>query len=400
MNPVLAATLVLALLTLGEVLSVLTRARVPGFLVAFVTLFALTSLHVLPHHLVADSTLTTTGNLLAPALMVHMGTMIPLRVMRQQYRAVLIGVCGMLGAALLVTAVVTPLFGYAAAVAGVGPINGGLLAYLITDKALHQVGLTSLTAVPLLVFALQQLVGLPLVTNLLRRHAAHITALARQPRQPVPVTPDGLPAAASPPQEPDDLPPARRKLLVPERYAQSNTALLLLVFTGGACAVGLQSLTHISYSVWGLGIGVLGPWLGVYPEKALEKANGFTVAMIGLLVVALASATTISTGQLFRVLPVVASIVLVGVAGLMLGGWVGARLVGWRPVKGMAVALTALLGFPLDYLTTTEVARSVGGDEHERKAITDDLLAPMLTGGFTTVSIGSVVIASLLVRTL
>ncbi|MEV0850658.1 hypothetical protein AB0J21_33235 [Streptomyces sp. NPDC049954] len=403
MNPVVAAALVLALLAAGEVCSVLTRARVPGFLVAFLALFALVQSGALPRDIVDDSTWKTTGNLLAPALMVHLGTMIPLRVMRQQYRAVLVAVCGMVGAVVLVAAVVTPLFGYAAAVAGAGPVDGGLLAYLITDKALRQAGQDSLVAVPLLVFVLQQVVGLPLVTSLLRRQASAVRLRsAVRPKQPVPST-AGAPAGhALATVEPAPAPPrwAPRWLRVPPRFAENNTVLLFLVLAGGACATGLEDLTGVNYGVWGLGIGLLGSRLGVYPVRALEKANGFTIAMTGLLIVVLANAATLSPGRLAHVLPLVATIVVTGVTGLALGGYAGSRCVGWPPAKGMVVAMTALLGFPLDYLTTQEVARGVGRDESERQAILDDLLAPMLIGGFTTVSTGSVIIAGLLVKTL
>ncbi len=40
--------------------------------------------------------------------------------------------------------------------------------------------------------------------------------------------------------------------------------------------VWLQGLTGINNSLWGLAIGVVGTYFGFYPEKALEKANGFT----------------------------------------------------------------------------------------------------------------------------
>ncbi|WP_327654358.1 hypothetical protein [Streptomyces sp. NBC_00483] len=405
MYPMMAAALVLAVLAAGEVASALTRARVPGFLVSFLALFALVQLGVFPRDIVDSSTWKTTGNLLAPALMVHLGTMIPLRIMRQQYRAVLVAVCGMAGAAAVVTAVVTPVFGYAAAVAGAGPIDGGLVAYLVTDKALRQAGLDSLVAVPLLVFVLQQIVGLPLVTNLLRRHAATIAVRAAAPQKAsvlagTGVANDGASDTLEEGPRTAPLQRAQPRLRIPARFAENHTVLLFLVFVGGACATGLEDLTGVNYAVWGLGIGLLGSWLGVYPIKALEKANSFTIAMVGLLAVVLASATSLSLAQLAGVLPLVATIVVTGVAGLALGGYVAARIIGWAPVKGMAVAMTALLGFPLDYLTTQEVSNSVGRNEIERQAIVDDLLAPMLIGGFTTVSTGSVLIAGLLVKTL
>ncbi len=76
------------------------------------------------------------------------------------------------------------------------------------------------------------------------------------------------------------------------------------------------------------------------------------------------------------------------------------KLVKWHPYKGMPVALTALFGFPGDYILCEEVSRSVARNEKEAKAIFDELLAPMLIGGFTTVTVASVIIAGILVQTL
>jgi hypothetical protein len=81
----------------------------------------------------------------------------------------------------------------------------------------------------------------------------------------------------------------------------------------------------------------------------------------------------------------------------MLGGFVATKLLKWQPTLGMSVALTAMYGFPADYLLTNEVARSVGRDDKEREQLTDAMLPAMLVGGFTSVSAGSVVIASVLV---
>src|SRR5699024_6581004 len=89
-----------------------------------------------------------------------------------------------------------------------------------------------------------------------------------------------------------------------------------------------------------------------------------------------------------------------GTAGITLGGYIVSRLVKWHPFKGMPVALTALIGFPGDYILCEEVSRSIARTEEEEKTIFNELLAPMLIGGFTTVTAVSIVIASILVETL
>ena len=44
---------------------------------------------------------------------------------------------------------------------------------------------------------------------------------------------------------------------------------------------------------------------------------------------------------------------------IVIGGFIATKLLRWRAPLGMSVALTAMYGFPADYLLTNEVARSI-----------------------------------------
>jgi hypothetical protein len=63
-----------------------------------------------------------------------------------------------------------------------------------------------------------------------------------------------------------------------------------------------------------------------------------------------------------------------------------------------AVSLTALYGFPADYIITNEVIKSLTNDEKEREVLTSHMLPPMLVGGFITVTIVSVILAGIFVK--
>ena len=122
--------------------------------------------------------------------------------------------------------------------------------------------------------------------------------------------------------------------------------------------------------------------------------------MIGLIVVVMTSMESITFDAVVSSIIPVLFIIVIGVIGVLIGGFVGSKLFKWDPLKGLPVALTALFGFPGDYIICEEVSRSVGRDENERKAILDEILTPMLVGGFTTVTTASVLIASILIKTL
>ncbi|MGO2614038.1 MAG: hypothetical protein ACTH9B_02125, partial [Brevibacterium aurantiacum] len=91
------------------------------------------------------------------------------------------------------------------------------------------------------------------------------------------------------------------------------------------------------------------------------------------------------------------SILIIGIIGIVGGGYIATKLLRWKAPLGMSVALTAMYGFPADYLLTNEVARSIARDDDEKEALLNVMLPPMLVGGFTSVSSGSVIIASVLV---
>lgn len=397
MNPVVATMIVLAVIAVAEVISIKTRAKVPTLLVVMLGIFALLKTGLVPSNIIEASTFAIVGAVLQPALLVHMGTLIPMSVMKSQYKAVLITLIGLIFSVALILLVVPLFFDYGTAVAGAGPLTGGLIAYLVTSDALKAAGLTTLLAIPIIVLTLQGLVGMPLTSLLLRKHGLNIRRSMDAGTFSAATT-----ATAESIEEDEviDKEVSTKRNLIPEKYQQSSFILLFMIFIGGSLAVWLESLTGISYSLFGLAIGIIGAYIGFYPEKVLEKANGFSIAMLGLIFIVVASLAAITWAQIVSVLPAVVAIIIAGAIGLLLGGFIGAKLFKWDPLKGMSVALTAMYGFPGDYLISQEVSRSIGRTKEEEDEILQELLAPMLIGGFTSVTAGSVVIASILVQTL
>src|SRR5699024_4817512 len=135
-----------------------------------------------------------------------------------------------------------------------------------------------------------------------------------------------------------------KKLLIPQKYLDSNFILLFMIFIGGAIAVGLDNLTGINYSLFGLALGILGAYLGFYPRNVLEKANGFSIAMLGLVVVVLEGMVGLTLSDIISVLPAIITIIIIGAIGLTIGGYIGSKIFKWDPLKGIPVALTAMYG--------------------------------------------------------
>ena len=63
-----------------------------------------------------------------------------------------------------------------------------------------------------------------------------------------------------------------------------------------------------------------------------------------------------------------------------------------------ACSLTSLFGFPADYILTSEVAHTVAETKDEERYLLHNMMPKMLVGGFATVSVASVIIASIFLK--
>jgi len=316
-----------------------------------------------------------------------MGTMIPFTLLKSQIKAVLISLGGLLVSSILILSLVTLIFDYPTAVAGVGPISGGIIALLVTSEKLIEIGLSSLIVVPALIVAFQGVIGMPLALNFMRRYALKLQKDIDNGTF-VPMATD------------EELNGKSTDETHSNPVKASMTLKLFFVFVGAAIGIALGEVTPIHYSLWCLAIGIVGLKLRLFEPKVLEKSNSFTLTMIGIIFVVMGTMAGVTPQDALSNLPSVVTILAIGTIGLSIGGYLTSKLVKWHPYKGMPVALTALFGFPGDYILCEEVSRSIGRNKQEEKLIFNELLAPMLIGGFTTVTIVSVIIAGVLVQTL
>ncbi|WP_026535540.1 hypothetical protein [Arthrobacter sp. H14] len=401
MEPIYSAAIVLAFIALGELISLRTKARVPSLLVAMLGIFIVAQLGLVPDTVVEDSLLPQAYTILVLPLLFHMGSLIPLPTLLKQWRSVIIALSGMLVAVLTLALVVIPLFGFEYFVAGAGPLAGGIVATSLTTDGLTAAGVSSMIVVlPSLVLMMQSLPAMPMTNFLLRRFAINLrdsgelAKLAEDAQAEHGHAENGSAKAVGTKQKAG----TKKKLVtLPSMLAHNELFLLFCVLVGGSLAALLAVPTHIPSSILALLLGIASTAIGLTPERALERSNSFGIAMAGVIAIVMAPLITASLSDVIAAIVPMLVILVIGFGGIMLGGFIATKLLRWKTGLGMSVALTAMYGFPADYLLTSEVARSVGRDETERSQLTDAMLPPMLVGGFTSVTSGSVVIASVLV---
>lgn len=397
MTPIYAALILIAILALGDYISIITKAKVP---MLFICLFGYLILiwSGMPKDLISISTLGPLGGMLVPILIVHMGTLIPFNQIKEQWRAIVVALIGLVIAGGFILLITSPIFGYNRAVAGCAPVLGGIIAALITADGLKAVGHPELLVIAMAILGVQGLVGMPIASNVLKKYAVLIKEKIKRGE----ITSDSV-SKEKVTEEiqygTDENPSPKYKALVPRKF-EVDTIMLFKLFIGGALAFFLGTITPISNSIWALFIGMAGAYFGIYRGKMLNRANSFGLAMAALIILVLGSMNNVTFKLFTTQLPAILSILAIGTVGLLIGGIIGAKIVKWPKELSIPVVLTAEFGFPGNYLISDEVARSTGSNKKERDIIMDKILPPMLVGGYTTVTITSIIIASILIKTL
>ncbi len=387
-TPIAFFAILMLILAVGEAASLLSRAWVPSLLVSFVLYIALLWSGVIPADIVAKAS-GPVGGAMISIVIAHMGTMIPLNRIKEQWRGIVIALAGVIGILILVLGIGTLTYGYTTAVSGVGVVAGGIVAFLITSAKLTEIGQQQLVAVPALILGLQSLIGMPIANVMLRKYVAKQRAAGVY---------DGATATGADPHA-AAVPAVKVRTWLPESM-QTPIILLALLGVLGFLATFLDKLTGLNYGVWALLLGVGATAIGLVPPKTMEKGNSFGLGMTFIIFVVLASLNGLTPAALGAAVVPALVILAAGVVGIVIFAGLAARLVKWDPLKGMPVAMTALFGFPADYLLCQEISRSVGRDAGEREAIMEDIYTPMLIGGFTTVTLSSVLVASILIGTI
>ncbi len=235
--------------------------------------------------------------------------------------------------------------------------------------------MTALIVVPVLIAAFQTPIGMPLIAFLLKRYASRFVSTTQATQ------------AEMESMEEDET-PVRFNLL------KNNIILLFIVFVFAAVATVLSEWTGIHFTLFCLLFGILMLNGRLFPQAVLQKSNSFSFMIVALIFVIIGTMGGITPQDVINNIPAVILISICGVSGLALGGFIASKAVGWHPLKGMPVALTALVGFPGDYIICEEVSRSTTDNQTDQTRVFNEIVTPMLIGGFVTVTVASVVVAS------
>lgn len=387
----MAFSVVLIVLALGDVVSTKTKAFIPSvFVAALLFLFGFWTFF--PEDIVALAGFQMPVVLLSMYLLItHMGTMLSVRELISQWRTVAVAIIGIVGIVALTMTIGVFLFGFETAVIATPPLTGGIVAAIVMSDAAAALGKDNLAILAIITYVMQGFVGYPLTGMLLKKEGNRLLAGFRSGE------------ILHVKEEVSEEKPVKKKLIppFPKDYQTTYITLArlgLVAWAAVAFADVIKPLIDISPFVLCLVFGVIAQEIGFVEQKPLNTSGSFGFLITVLMAYVFAGLGRATPAMLLEIIVPLAGIIVLGVSGMaVLSMFLGKRL-GYTKEMSFAVALTALYGFPPNYILTEEASKALSQTDEEREFLMDEMLPKMLVGGFTTVTIVSVLIAGIFVN--
>ncbi|OCG22641.1 hypothetical protein A9G11_06985 [Gilliamella sp. wkB108] len=400
MPQMMALVLLLIILYLGDIVSTRTKAWVPSMFVCAV-LILLGYWSFFPKDIVARAGIPdVVAIMFMYLLIVNMGTLLSVKELLRQWKTILISMSGIVGIIIVAIIIGYLFFDYNTVIVAIPPLVGGIVSAIIMADGAKTAGLDSLAVFAILIYVMQGFVGYPLTSIMLKREGRKVLQKYRAGTwSSVDDTKGQLDNKEDITTDVNPMPRLFAK--VPVSYNSTYFIFLRIAIVGFLayfCSEVLKPVVSVSPFVLCLLFGVIASSLGFLERHPLKKAGGFGLAVMGLMLFIFNTLSRATPQMLVGLITPLVVFILTAVVGM----FIFSVIVGWvlKVSKEMAfsIALTALYGFPADYIITTEVINNLTNDQTEKDMLTSHMLPPMLIGGFISVTIVSVVLAGIMVN--
>ncbi|NLY46065.1 MAG: hypothetical protein GX053_08790 [Tissierella sp.] len=396
----IAAFLILAIIYyIGEFIGTKTKASIPSVFVTAV-LFLVGYWTFFPKDIVdlAGMGPPLGGTLVILLCITHMGTIISIKQLIEQWKVIVITLAGLIGMVGFCWFICIPIIGKAYVVAGLPPLTGGIVAATMMNTAALEKGLLSAAVLAIAMYAIQGFVGYPLTALLLKKEGRTLLASYRSGEMKLATN------VASVDEEIGNMriqAVFKKKLIppMPEKYTTTAFILGKLMFTA-YIANRLGALTGLNQAVWALILGIIFTEIGFLDQDSLNKAKSYGFLMFVLMIFVFAGLKDATPEILGEAIGPMALIIVVGVVGMGITSIIAGKILKVSIPMSIAVSLTALYGFPPNYILTEEAAKALAQTPDEREFLMERMLPMMIVGGFITVTITSVIIAGLFINLL
>ena len=359
------------LLYAGELCSRRMKGMLPAVLVSGVIMVALVWTGVVPKNVVELAGFSPIMSFCIMMIILDMGASTNFKELWANRNVVALAALSLAFQIIVLLAVVGAAFGRNTAIAGLP--GGTSVAFIVQERA-RALGYDELVTLSVMLIAIQNMIGAPLVAVIVRREIRRLHALA-----------------------PDAAVTALREEGRKEEKKTSSYLAFFRLAAGAWLASRLEMLTGFSRFAFSLLIGILLSELGFLKKTDLSNTQSRGLLFFVLMSMVL-SGFCASGPDMFRrmALPLIL-VLLCDVAAICLFCTVFARRFGLTRGMAIAVGMEVMVGFPLNMMLTQDIIDLATDDENEKVRLMAQVGTKLVIAGFTSLTTLSVIFASILV---
>ncbi len=393
MTAITAFFIITLVFSIGEIISSKTKGWVSSFAVMIIVFVLLGgTFKILPDNMVnvagLDNILVTYGMALT---FVNLGCNLNFKEIIREWKTVAVTLGGLIGVIICCFTIGSLIFGREYALSACGTICGGFGSTVVTSNLANEAGRPEIAMFVTVMMSVQQLVGVPIASVCLSKETARF------------IRNGGLNAL-----EPvTDVKAIEEKKgfsikFIPDQPVWMQTPMMMFMKMAflGFVADMFAKFTGLNGTLSYMLFGFLGAETGIIERGALKKSGGEQLVLLGSFAYLITSYLTLSIGELGQMLLPVFGLLILGAGCVMIISPIVGKLVKWSTPISMAVGLTCLLGYPFTLGLATEAVNNatMGKDysEEQVRRLENHLVPKMVLGGVVSVSIVSVIIASVI----
>lgn len=389
-TPVFAFAALAVFLGFGDFIANKTKGLISALVVASLIYLVGFWTGLIPLDAIEKTNLPSIMSVFGIALMItNLGTMIDLKMILNEWKTIVVAFVGLLGICVGAFTVGQLVFGKVYALSSVPPIAGGIIATSIISEAATTAGRAEIAGYVALLTGVDMFIVMPTSSFILRKE---VTGLLKSGNIPGINVTDKQTKKFNLKFIPDF--PAS---LQSETIIIAKLAITIVIANFISKLTVLPSGTPIlNANIAYLLLGILFTEIGFLDKQSLTKSNSMGILMIGTMAIVMVGLKGIDIKAFLDMIgPIIGMLIISAIFVCVFAALMG-KVLGYSPAISMAIGLTSMVGYPGTQIITEEVIRNLDCSDEDKEKLQAYVLPKLLVGGFTTVTIASVVFAGVL----
>lgn len=395
-NQLIAFVVIVGVYAIGDIIGTASKAWVPStFVIACI--FLLGYWTIFPKEIIEISGLKKPfiGTLCIFLLVTHMGTTISLTELKKQWKIIVITLSGLVGMIVFAWGICSLFLERSYIISGLPSLAGGIIAAVTMQEAATAKGMEVAAILAIAMYSIQGFVGYPLTAIILKKEGNRLIKDYREGnslKSDIELSEENI---------------ERKKLIpsTPEKYSSTAVLLTKLAMVASLAMfigqwTGGWGYFKINGAVAALIMGVVFTELGFLEKDILKKCGCFNLIALSVMLYIFDGLKGASIEILSSAIFPMISLIVFGVSGMVIVSFFVSKSLKISPLIGIGASLTALYGFPPNFVLTDEACSAIAKDREEKEYLMKHMLPQMIVGGFVTVTITSVIIAGIFVNLL